>query len=226
MLREKILIVDDDLAIGRMLKIALEAKGYETKGANTVVEGIQEVALFSPDLVLLDIQLLDGTGEMVLEEIRKWTSVPVIVLSVKNTEQDKIKLLDAGADDFITKPFSMGELLARIRGALRLTKKESGETPGYEREGLKINLVDRTVFRDGEPIRLTRTEFDIVGILLQFRGKAVSHDSLIHAIWGEEAQNEMNSLRVHINQIRKKLEKDPSRPEFLVTEAGFGYRWK
>ncbi|TGL91035.1 DNA-binding response regulator [Leptospira congkakensis] len=222
--KDLILLVDDDGAIRKMLRIALEAKGYQTIEAISKKEAIESVALNSPKLVLLDLQLPDGSGLEVIKEVRNFSEIPFIVLSVMSSEEDKISLLDAGADDYITKPFSMGELLARIRTALR--RLPTDETPpNWENAGLVVDFVNHQVIKNHNQIRLTPTEFQILTFLIKNSGKAITHDVLIKQIWGEQALNEMNSLRVHITQLRKKIEDSPGDPKFLITEPGIGYRW-
>ncbi|EMY69990.1 response regulator [Leptospira vanthielii] len=224
MFKELILLVDDDSAIRKMLRIALEAKGYQTIEAISKKEAIESVALNSPKLVLLDLQLPDGSGLDVIKEVRTFSEIPFIVLSVMSSEEDKIALLDSGADDYITKPFSMGELLARIRTALRRLPVE--ETPSnWEGENLSVDFVNYQVIKNNIQIRLTPTEFQILTFLIKNSGKVITHDVLIKKIWGDQALNEMNSLRVHITQLRKKIEDLPSNPHFLVTEPGIGYRF-
>lgn len=224
MLRELILLVDDDSAIRKMLRIALEAKGYETIEAISKKEAIESVALNSPKLVLLDLQLPDGSGLDVIKEVRTFSEIPFIVLSVMSSEEDKIALLDSGADDYITKPFSMGELLARIRTALRRLPLE--ETPSnWDKENLVVDFVNYQVIKNNIQVRLTPTEFQILTFLIKNSGKVITHDVLIKKIWGDQALNEMNSLRVHITQLRKKIEDFPSSPHLLLTEPGIGYRW-
>ncbi|TGK87100.1 DNA-binding response regulator [Leptospira noumeaensis] len=222
--KDLILLVDDDGAIRKMLRIALEAKGYQTIEAISKKEAIESIALHSPKLVLLDLQLPDGSGLEVIKEVRQFSEIPFIVLSVMSSEEDKISLLDSGADDYITKPFSMGELLARIRTALRRLPVE--ETPSnWEKESLTVDFVNHQVVKNQVQIRLTPTEFQILTFLIKNSGKVITHDVLIKKIWGEQALNEMNSLRVHITQLRKKIEDSPSEPKFLITEPGIGYRW-
>lgn len=220
----KILIIEDDVSIASVLRVTLNAKGYLTEETSTVSGAISKINEFSPDIALLDLQLLDGNGEEVLTTVRKFTSIPILILSIINDEKTKIKLLDLGADDYITKPFSMGELLARIRVSLR---KEKLETPlkAWNSNGLTIDLEQRRIYKNTLPIRLTPTEFQILAILLKNLDRVVTYETLIETIWGKEAINEMNSLRVHINQIRKKLEDDPQNPRHLITEGGIGYQW-
>lgn len=224
MLKDLILLVDDDSAIRKMLRIALEAKGYQTIEAISKKEAIESVALNSPKLVLLDLQLPDGSGLDVIKEVRTFSEIPFIVLSVMSSEEDKIALLDSGADDYITKPFSMGELLARIRTALRRLPMEEAPS-NWEKENLVVDFVNYQVIKNNIQVRLTPTEFQILTFLIKNSGKVITHDVLIKKIWGDQALNEMNSLRVHITQLRKKIEDLPSNPHLLVTEPGIGYRW-
>ncbi|XDD55375.1 response regulator [Leptospira sp. WS4.C2] len=224
MLKDLILLVDDDSAIRKMLRIALEAKGYQTIEAISKKEAIESVALNSPKLVLLDLQLPDGSGLDVIKEVRTFSEIPFIVLSVMSSEEDKIALLDSGADDYITKPFSMGELLARIRTALRRLPMEEAPS-NWEKENLVVDFVNYQVIKNNIQVRLTPTEFQILIFLIKNSGKVITHDVLIKKIWGDQALNEMNSLRVHITQLRKKIEDLPSNPHLLVTEPGIGYRW-
>lgn len=224
MLKDLILLVDDDSAIRKMLRIALEAKGYQTIEAISKKEAIESVALNSPKLVLLDLQLPDGSGLDVIKEVRTFSEIPFIVLSVMSSEEDKIALLDSGADDYITKPFSMGELLARIRTALRRLPMEEAPS-NWEKENLVVDFVNYQVIKNNIQVRLTPTEFQILTFLIKNSGKVITHDVLIKKIWGDQALNEMNSLRVHITQLRKKIEDSPGSPQFLVTEPGIGYRW-
>lgn len=224
MAKDLILIVDDEEAIRKMLRIALEAKGYETRTAMSKKEAIASCAIYHPKLILLDLQLPDGNGLEVIHEVRVFTEAPVIILSVMSGEEDKIKLLDAGADDYITKPFSMGELLARIRTALRRVPSEE-TLPPWSTEDLSIDFSNHKVTKQGQIIRLTPTEFEILTMLIKHTGKILTHEFLIKTIWGESAQNELNSLRVHITQLRKKIELKPSSPIHLLTEPGVGYLW-
>jgi len=219
-----ILIVDDDTSIRKILRIALEAKGYKTSEAASKKEAIELIALDFPKLVLLDLQLPDGSGENLVKEIRQWTEIPVIVLSVMSEDEDKIRLLDSGADDYLTKPFSMGELLARIRTALRRIPLEESPLP-WQYGNLKIDIVNHLILKNNEIIRLTPTEFQLLAYFVKNTGKVLTYEMLIRIIWGESAQNEMNSLRVHVAQLRKKIEDNPGLPKWLFTEPGIGYRW-
>ncbi|BDA78498.1 DNA-binding response regulator [Leptospira kobayashii] len=220
-----ILIVDDDTRIRKILRIALEAKGYFTLEAASKKEAIELIALQSPKLVLLDLQLPDGSGEDLIKEVRQWTEIPVIVLSVINQDEDKIRLLDSGADDYVTKPFSMGELLARMRTALRRIPEDESQSP-WHHGNLKIDITNRQILKNNNVVRLTPTEFQLLAFFIKNSGRVLTYEMLIKVIWGDDAQNEMNSLRVHVAQLRKKIEDHPGEPQWLFTEPGIGYRWK
>jgi two-component system KDP operon response regulator KdpE len=218
-----ILIIDDEAQIRRMLRLSLEAHGYHVKEATTSQEGVQQVALSRPDLVILDLNLPDRGGLETLKDIREWNKAPVIVLSVKNSEKDKIELLDAGADDYLTKPFSMGELLARIRAALR--HSIPGDNEGvFITGGLTVDYAKRIVLKNNEEIKLTPTEYSFLKILARNAGKVLTHNQIINELWGVNSQPDTSYLRVYALQLRKKIEDDPSKPEYLVTEPGIGYR--
>lgn len=218
-----ILIIDDEAQIRRMLRLSLEAHGFCVKEATTSQEGLQQTALARPDLVILDLNLPDKSGLETLKDIRGWTRTPVIVLSVRNSEQDKIELLDSGADDYLTKPFSMGELLARIRAALRHISPDA--TGGiFSSGGLVIDFSRRIVTRNNEEIKLTPTEYSLLKLLAINAGKVVTHNQIIDELWGLGSQPDTSYLRVYVLQLRKKIEDDPSNPAILITEPGVGYR--
>lgn len=218
-----ILIIDDDVQIRRMLRLSLDAHGFHVKEATTSQEGLDQAALSKPDLIILDLGLPDHGGLDTLKKIREWSRTPVIVLSVKNTEQDKIELLDNGADDYLTKPFSMGELLARIRTALRHSVPESSE--GIITAGeLLIDFTKRNITRNGKEIKLTPTEYAILKILASHSGMVVTHNQIMDELSGLNAHADSSYLRVFIMQLRKKIEKDPTNPEIVLTEPGVGYR--
>ncbi|MCB8816073.1 response regulator [Desulfosporosinus shakirovi] len=220
---QRILIVDDDTQIRRFLRVALTSHGYVVKDAKTGREGLEAVAMFSPDLVVLDIGLPDIDGLDVVRQLREWTKVPIIILSVKEQEGEKIMALDLGADDYVTKPFGMGELLARIRAAIRHTMGVE-EQPVLNFEDLTLDLVHRRVTRDDIEIKLTLTEYEIVRNLAINAGKVITHSYLLRTVWGSSYEKEVQYLRVYIGQIRRKLERDPSRPRHIITEPGVGYR--
>ena len=219
----RILIIDDETQIRRFLRVALTGHGYIVKEVGTGKAGLDVVAKFSPDLIILDLGLPDIDGLDVVRQLREWSKVPVIILSVKEQETDKITALDAGADDYVTKPFAMGELLARIRAAMRHNVGEE-EQPVLQFEDLSIDLIYRRITVDDNEIKLTLTEYEIVKNLAINAGKVITHRSLLRAVWGPSYEKEVQYLRVYIGQIRRKLERDPSRPRHIITEPGVGYR--
>jgi two-component system KDP operon response regulator KdpE len=221
----KILIVDDELAIRRFLQIALKAQGYEVSEATSGNEGLQMVTVFHPDLVILDLGLNDLDGLTVLQRLREWSEIPVIILTVRNSDADKVALLDAGANDYLTKPFSVPELQARIRAALRQVKSAS-EEPTFRSGSIEVDFASHVVKRDGEEIRLTATEYELLKLLVKNAGKLLTQRQLLKEIWGINAIKHTHYLRVYIGQLRKKLESDPSRPKHIITEPGMGYRFK
>jgi len=219
----RILVVDDEKQIRRMLKTALTGFGYDVAEAASGHEGLNQTAIFHPDLIILDLGLPDLDGVEVVGRLREWTQVPVIVLSVREQENDKIRAFDAGADDYITKPFGMGELLARIRVALRHAAKTEDE-PVLTFGELTVDLAHRRVMLRGEELKLTPTEYEILKHLALHAGKVVTHKQLLKAIWGPNYQEETHYLRIYIGQLRRKIEADPSQPSYIVTESGVGYR--
>ncbi|HMU81856.1 MAG TPA: response regulator transcription factor [Leptospiraceae bacterium] len=221
-MKEKILLIEDEKPIRKMLSINLESEGYTVLEADSGKEGVQVCARNLPDLVLLDLMLPDMQGQEVLRMLREFTVVPVIVLSAVSSEKSKIELLDRGADDYLTKPFSPGELLARVRVGLRHAQSSKTESV-LEAGPIRLDPSDRTVQIRGNQIHLTPTEFAILALLLQYAGKTVTREILIQTIWGSN-ENETGSLRVHINQLRKKIETSAAMPELILNEPGVGYR--
>jgi two-component system, OmpR family, KDP operon response regulator KdpE len=219
----KILVIDDEIQIRRFLKITLEAQGFAMHEATTGKDGLIQAAMVRPDAVILDLGLPDEDGLSILKRLREWANTPVIVLSVRGAEQDKIALLDAGADDYLTKPFSAGELVARIRAALRHSLPAASD--GIFNNGpLEVDLSSRSVRVEGKPVKLTATEYDLLRMFVQHAGKVLTHNQILKEIWGLTTSEEMQYLRVYISQLRKKIEKDPANPRLLVTETGVGYR--
>jgi two-component system, OmpR family, KDP operon response regulator KdpE len=219
----KALIIDDEVQIRRFLKITLESQGFTLTEAANGRDGLTQAAMHRPDVVILDLGLPDEDGLDVLRKLREWSRVPVIVLSVRNAEEDKIALLDAGADDYLTKPFSAGELVARIRTALR--HAAPAEPDGLFRNGpLEVDLPARKVRVGGKPVKLTVTEYDLLRLFVQNAGKVLTHHQILKSIWGASSGDEMQYLRVYISQLRRKIESDPANPQLLVTETGVGYR--
>lgn len=223
--RSKLLIVDDELAIRRFLRASVPDDQFELDEAATGKEGIHKVAAHPPSVVLLDLGLPDMDGIDVVREIRTWTQVPIVVLSARHQENDKIRALDAGADDYLTKPFSVGELLARVRVALRHSQRDAGSpTPVFEAKGIRVDLSKRRVTRQGAEVHLTPNEYNMLAVLVKHSGKVVTHRQLLREVWGEAYTEEMQYLRVYAGQLRHKLEDEPARPKLLLTEPGVGYR--
>jgi two-component system KDP operon response regulator KdpE len=219
----RILVIDDEPQIRKLLSIALNAHNFHFSLAENGVLGIQEVACFKPDLVLLDLSLPDIDGVEVIKRIREWSQVPILILSVRNSDEDKVEALDAGADDFLVKPFSMNELFARIRAALRHITKNY-DNPVLEYNGIKIDCLKRQVFVDGIEVKLTPTEYEILKVLLMNFEKVVTQKQLLQTVWGSSYNMETHYLRIYLRKLRKKIEQDPSNPKHLITESGIGYR--
>ncbi len=222
-----VLVVEDEPQVMRFLRATLPAHGYRMVEAATGREALVEAGTRGPDLVLLDLGLPDMDGTEVTRQIRQWSPLPIIVVSARGQERDKVEALDAGADDYLTKPFGTAELLARMRVALRHAARvaEGGDTV-VETGDLRIDLAARLVHRRGEEVRLTRTQYRIVAVLAQQAGKVVTHRQLLREVWGPGSTEETHYLRVYLAQLRHKLEDDPARPRYLLTETGVGYRLK
>lgn len=219
----RILIIDDERAIRRFLNTILQAHGYEVFAANDGQEGLLGVAQHRPDLVILDLGLPGIDGIEVTRRLREWTNIPIVILSVRGQEADKIAALDAGADDYLTKPFSAGELMARLRAALR--RAATGEsTPVFKVDRLTVDLNRRLVLLNEDEIQLTPTEYDLLRVLVTHAGKVVTHQQLLRQVWGEAYEGEFHLLRVNISNLRHKLEPEPARPRYIITEPGVGYR--
>ena len=219
----RILVVDDEPQIRRLLRVSLTAHGYDIGECQTGQEGINQTAVFKPDLILLDLGLPDLDGKKVVERIREWSKVPIIILTARDQENEKIAALDAGADDYVTKPFSMGELLARLRAALRHTVVTEN-SPLFICGNLKIDIVARRVTRSEQEIKLTPTEYEILKVLAQNMGKVLTHKQLLKAVWGIVYHEDTHYIRVYIGQLRRKVEENPAQPKFIITESGVGYR--
>jgi len=217
-----ILVVDDEPQILRALKASLRGAGYEVDTAETAEAALTAAALTPPDAVILDLVLPDGRGTDVARELRTWSSVPIIVLSVVGEESEKVAALDAGADDYVTKPFSVEELLARLRAALR--RADAPAEPVVEVGDLRIDLEKRAVSVAGEPVQLTPHEFALLRVLARNPGKLLTHGMLLREVWGRGYGDESHYLHVYVSQLRRKLEPDPARPRFILTEPGAGYR--
>ena len=219
----RVLVVDVEPQIVRGLKIILRNAGYAVEAAETKADALAALAARPPDALVLDLVLPDGEGVEVCQEVRRWSRLPIVVLSAVGDEREKVRALDAGADDYVTKPFGSDELLARLRAVLRRSL-EVGGSPRLELGELVIDLHDRRVTRAGNEIHLTPIEFELVRVLAQHQGRLVTHRQLLQEVWGPEYGGETHYLRVHVAHIRAKLEEDPSRPRYLITEPGVGYR--
>ena len=219
----RILVVDDETSIRRYLRTALSAQGFAVFEAADGQEAIKAVVSHHPDLIILDLGLPDFDGVEVTRRLREWSQTPIIILSVREAENDKIAALDAGADDYLTKPFGTGELMARLRAALRRMASKTDD-PILQVDKLKMDMSRRLVTVDGNQISLTPTEYEILRLLLQSAGKVLTHRQLLRQVWGTAYENEMRILRVNISNLRRKIEPDPSRPHYLITELGVGYR--
>lgn len=220
----EILIVDDEAQIRKLLDITLTSNGYKVINAASAREGFARAASHPPDLILLDIGLPDENGHVVLKKFREWYTKPILILSVQDGEEEIVKALDNGANDYLIKPFRTGELLARIRSALRGAQAEADKTV-IGNNGLQINLSGRTVTRENETIKLTATEYSLLALLARNEGKVLTHQHLLREIWGPGYINQSQYLRVFIAQLRKKIEVDPNRPAHIITESGVGYRF-
>jgi two-component system KDP operon response regulator KdpE len=219
----RILIVDDEVTIRRFLHTILASKDFCLHEAETGHAGLAAAATFRPDIMLLDLGLPDMDGIEVIRRIREWSALPIIVLSVRERENDKIAALDAGADDYLTKPFGVGELLARIRAALRRNLQQTPE-PVFSCGELRVDLNLRLVTLAGKEVPLTPTEYDIMRLLVTDAGKVLTHTQILRKIWGIAYLDQPHVLRVNISNLRRKLEADPSRPRYIITELGVGYR--
>jgi two-component system, OmpR family, KDP operon response regulator KdpE len=220
----RILIVDDEPQIRRFLRTSLSAHGYRVLEAAGGREAITRAATENPEVVLLDLGLADMDGLEVIQRLREWSSLPIIVVSVRGQEAQKIAALDAGADDYVTKPFGMGELLARIRAALRHRLQSEIEEPVFQTAGLKVDLVRRRVSMDGHEVKLTPKEYDLLRVMVTHAGKVITHQQLLRQVWGPGSLYETHYLRVYVGQLRQKLEPDPAQPRYILTEPGVGYR--
>lgn len=219
-----ILVVDDEPQIHRFLKPGLTAGGYEVSGVETGKAAVKMIAVTAPDLVVLDLGLPDMDGKEVIREVRSWSKVPIIVLSARDREPEKIAALDLGADDYVNKPFGIGELLARIRTALRHVGRATETANVLRGKGIVLDIGAHSVTKNGEAAHLTPKEFDLLALLMRNGGRVLTHRQILSAIWGPAHVEDMQYLRVFIGQLRTKLEEDPSEPRLILTEPGIGYR--
>ena len=221
----RILVVDDEPQIVRALRTGLKARGYDVLSASDGEGALQLVASESPDLIILDLSMSPMDGLEVCRRVRERSAVPIIVLSVRESEQDKVTALDLGADDYLVKPFGMDELLARIRVALRHAERQPAPAPAvFERGALRVDFAAHVVTLRDEAVKLTPTEFELLKTLVENAGKVLTHRALLQKVWGPEYGDEAEYLRVYIGQLRKKLKDDPTKPQFILTEPGVGYR--
>ena len=217
------LVIDDEPQMRRLLRVTLEANGYRVFDAATGNEGVAQAAQRRPDVVLLDLGLPDLEGAAVLKRLREWSRVPVIILSVRDREDEKVAALDAGADDYVTKPFNSAELLARIRAALRHTQPQ-GAGAIFRSGDLEVDLSKRVVLKNGAEVKLTPIEYSLLRLLVTHAGKVLTHRQLLTEVWGAKAVEQTHYLRVHIAHLREKIENNPSKPELIITESAVGYR--
>lgn len=219
----KILVIDDEISIRTFIKASLQNEGYEIIEAGSVAEGLKAAVDAHPNLVILDLGLPDGSGLDFVKRIREWSQVPIIVLTVDDNEATKVQLLDAGADDYITKPFGVSELIARLKVAFRHAQTERA-TPIFESGSLSVDLANHQVSVRGEKVHLTATEYAILRLLVKNGGQIISQENLLSEIWGPAGQENSHYIRIYIGHLRKKIEDDPSVPKHIITEPGVGYR--
>ena len=219
----RVLVVDDEPQILRALETTLRVEGYEVETAETAEDALARAAMRPPEAIILDLVLPDGSGTDVCRELRTWTQVPIVILSAVGDEREKVAALDAGADDYVTKPFSADELLARLRAVLR--RAAPAGTPVMEVGELRIDLEKHAVFRNGERLQLTPHEFSLLRLFAENEGKLLTHRMILQQVWGPSYQTESNYLHVYVSHLRRKLEHDPTRPRYILTEPGAGYRF-
>jgi two-component system KDP operon response regulator KdpE len=217
------LVIDDEVQIRRLLRVVLESADYQVHEAETAAQGLTDAATRRPDVVLLDLGLPDSDGVNVLRRLREWSQVPVIVLSVRDDEEGKVAALDAGADDYVTKPFSSAELLARLRAAQRKTRPEE-EISRFKSGDLIVDLTARVVTRAGHDVKLTATEYALLRLFVRHAGRVLTHRQILREIWGPKSEEHRQYLRVYVTHLRQKIERDPAAPELIKTESGIGYR--
>jgi len=220
-----ILVIEDEAAMRRFLRVSLESNGYRWAEAGTAHDGLAQAAARTPELVLLDLGLPDDDGLTVTARLREWATMPIIVISARGQEEDKVRALDAGADDYLTKPFGVNELLARIRVALRHARgSAAASVPVVEIGALKLDLDRREVFVDGQEVHITPIEYKLLALLVKHAGKVLTHRQILKDVWGPNQSEHTHYVRVHLAELRKKIEVNPARPTYIVTEPGVGYR--
>jgi two-component system KDP operon response regulator KdpE len=218
------LVIDDEIQIRRLLRLALESHGYAVHEAESGEQGLAEVAFRRPEVILLDLGLPDLEGVEVLKRLRQWSQIPVVVLSVRDSEEQKVAALDAGADDYVTKPFSTAELMARLRVAQRRAKP-ADETPVFRSGQLQVDLINRSVCVEGQEVKLTATEFALLALFVKHAGRILTHRQILREIWGPNSEEHRQYLRVYVTHLRQKIEPDSSKPVLIKTEPGIGYRF-
>ena len=223
--RPRVLVVDDEPQILRFLKPGLSAGGFDVIAAGTAAEAVKSAATMAPDVILLDLGLPDKDGKEVIREIRVWSSVPIIVLSARDREVEKIESLDLGADDYINKPFGIGELMARIRAGLRNRQKATKQATSLHAGGITIDSLKHMVEKSGKVLHLTPKEFDLLFLLVRNSDRVMTHRQILNAVWGPAHTHDVQYLRVFIGQLRQKIEANPADPALILTEAGIGYRF-
>lgn len=222
-----ILVIEDEQEIRKFLSFSLESNGYKPILAVNGHEGLQQVAAARPELIILDLGLPDMDGQQIIQRVREWSSLPIIVLSARGQEQDKINALENGADDYLTKPFGLGELLARIKVALRHSRRsDNAESEIFAQDDLVVDRAKRVVTLGGAEVHLTPIEYQLLTIMVKHAGKVVTHTQLLKEIWGKHSAENNNYLRIHMQHLRQKLKDNPLKPTYLVTEPGIGYRLK
>ena len=219
----RVLVIDDEPQIRKLLKVSLAAHGYDVYEATSGADAVIQAVNIKPDLIILDLGLPDMDGKEVVRRLREWSDIPILILTVCDQEKEKIDALDSGADDYITKPFSIGELLARIRVSMRRSAHTEDE-PVIHCGDLSIDLAQRRVTVNAQEIKLTPTEYDILKILAQNSGKVLTHRQLLKAVWGNTYSEDTHYIRVYIGQLRRKIETNPTQPKYIITESGVGYR--
>ena len=222
--KRRVLVVDDEAAILRFLRPTLEANDFEVDTTGTVAEATKRIARDLPDIVVLDLGLSAGDGKDVIRQVRDWSDIPIIVLSARDREAEKVEALDLGADDFVNKPFSVGELMARMRTALRHRMQRQGQSAVLKIGDIEVDSVRRRVMREGAELKLTPKEFELLAFLARYAGKVVTHRQLLTGVWGPAHVEDTQYLRVYIGHLRQKIEQNPDDPKIIITELGIGYR--
>ena len=223
--RVRVLVCDDEPQILRAVRVILREVGFEVMPAATAAEALDSAALQPPDAAIVDLVLPDGDGVEVCRSLREWSDMPIVVLSAVGDEAEKVRALNAGADDYVTKPFGPSELIARLNAALRRAAPAAGAEPVLSADGLELDLMAHEVRRDGQPVHLTPTEFELLRTLMQNRRRLLTHRALLTEVWGPAYANDTQTLRVHVANLRRKIEPDPGAPRYITTEAGIGYRF-